>query len=70
MPRSTDVPVERGLELAPVIGLDRLDLEGQLLEEVVDELDGRLLVQAVIGAKDSGRHFGILALQGGDGPRP
>jgi hypothetical protein len=61
MPRSTDVPVERGLEL---------DLEGQLLEDVVDELDGRLLVQAVIGAKDSGRHFGILALQGGDGPRP
>jgi hypothetical protein len=40
-----DVPVERGLELGPVIGLDRLDLERQPLHDVVDELDGRLLVQ-------------------------
>ena len=34
-----DVPVEAGLELGAVVGLDHLDLEGQLLEDVVDELD-------------------------------
>ena len=40
--------MEAGLELGAVVGLDLHDLEGQLLEHVVDELDGRLLVQALV----------------------
>jgi hypothetical protein len=43
-----DVPAERGLELGAVVGLDALDAEGQLLQHVVDELDRRLLAQALI----------------------
>jgi hypothetical protein len=42
------VPVEGGLKLGPVIGLDPLNAERQLLEDVVDELDGGLLVEAVV----------------------
>ena len=34
-----DVPVELGLELGAVVGLDLFDLERQLLEHVVEELD-------------------------------
>ena len=41
-----EVPVEAALELGAVVGLDALDGEGQLLEDVVDELDGGLLVVA------------------------
>ena len=41
-----EVPVEGALELGPVVGLDDLDLERQLLEDVVEELDGGLLVVA------------------------
>jgi hypothetical protein len=43
-----DVPVEGALELGAVVGLDDLDGEGQLLEDVVDELDRALLVVAVV----------------------
>jgi hypothetical protein len=46
-----DVPVEGGLELRAVVGLDHLDPEGQLLEQVVDELDGGLLVEVVLDPK-------------------
>ncbi len=34
--------MECGLELSAVVGLNHLNAEGQLLEHVVDELDGRL----------------------------
>ena len=37
------VVVEDRLELGPVVGLDDLDPEGQLLEDLVDEADGRRL---------------------------
>jgi hypothetical protein len=39
-----DVPVEGGLELRPLIGLDLLDAEWQPGEHVVEELDRGLLV--------------------------
>lgn len=40
------VPVEGGLELGPVVDLDRVDPEGQAFGDVVDEGDGSLLVAA------------------------
>ncbi len=45
------VPVEGGLKLGPVVCLDPLNAERQLLEDVVDELDSRLLVEAVVHPK-------------------
>ncbi len=45
------VPVERLPELGTVIGLDFLDREWQLRQDVVDELDRRLLVVLRVGAK-------------------
>src|SRR3990170_4515249 len=47
-PSVQDVPVEARLELRAVVGLDDLHPEGQTLEDVVDELDRRLLVQSVV----------------------
>ncbi len=41
-----EVPVEGALELGAVVGLDDLDPERELLEDVVDELDRGLLVVA------------------------
>ena len=46
MPRSEHVPVELRLELGAVVGLDHLDAERQLLQDVVEELDRGLLVVA------------------------
>ena len=46
------VIVKLGLEFGSVVGLDRLDLERQLGEEVVEELDRGLLIAAGIDAKD------------------
>ena len=40
------------LELGPIVGLDLHDGEGQLLEDVVDESDRRLLVQALVDPQD------------------
>ena len=37
-------PVEAGLELGSVVGLDLHDIERQLLEDVVDKADRGLLV--------------------------
>ncbi len=39
--------MESGLEFGAVVGLDQVDLEGQLLEDVVKEPDGGLLIQAI-----------------------
>jgi hypothetical protein len=39
------VVVEQGLELGAVVGLDDLDPEPEALQDVVDELDGRLLIE-------------------------
>ena len=50
-----DVPVEACAELDPVVGLDDLDPERQPLQEVVEELDGRLLVAPVIDARSTRR---------------
>ena len=47
-PAVQDVPVERGLELRAVVGLDELDTERQLLQDVVDERDRGLLVEPVV----------------------
>jgi len=47
------VPVKRRLELRTVVGLDLFDPEGQLLEDVVNELDGGLLVQLSVGLEDA-----------------
>lgn len=46
-----DVPMELGLELRTVVGLDPLDMERQLLEHVVDELNRALLPQPVVDAE-------------------
>ena len=42
------VEVEQGAEFGSVICLDDLDHEGESLEHVVDELDGRLLVEGPV----------------------
>lgn len=42
------MPMELGLELVTPIGSDRVDSEGELLDDVIDEVDGvRLGVAAI-----------------------
>src|SRR5258708_2572539 len=48
-----EVPVETSLELTSVVGLDLHDLERQLLEDIVHELNRRLLVQALVDPKNA-----------------
>ena len=48
-----DVVVELGAELDPVVGLDHFDAEGEPGEEVVEELEGGLLVEPGIGPEDA-----------------
>jgi hypothetical protein len=45
--------VEAGLELGAVVGLDDLDTEGQPCQDVVQELDGGLLIAAGVEAPDA-----------------
>ena len=52
MPRSRTCQWKRALELGAVVGLDDLDRERELLEDVVDELDRGLLVVAVVDPQD------------------
>ena len=40
-----DMPVEAGAELDPVVGPDELHTEREPLQHLVEELDGRLLVE-------------------------
>jgi len=42
------MPMEAGLEFSAIVGLDLHDLERQLLENVIDELDRGLLIQALV----------------------
>ena len=42
--------VEPGLELGTVVRMDDLDAEGELLKDLVEELDRRVLVAAVVDA--------------------
>lgn len=42
------MPVELGLEFEPVVGADRVDAKGELLDDVVDEVDGVLLIVLLI----------------------
>jgi hypothetical protein len=68
--------VEAGLELGAVVGLDAFDAERELLEDVVDELDGGPLGDLRVdaqhpdaGAVVDGRELVVLlarARQGGD----
>jgi hypothetical protein len=46
-----DLPVEAGAELGSVVGLDDLDPERQPLQHLVQELDGRLLVELGVDAQ-------------------
>src|SRR5215211_8779499 len=46
-----DVPVEAGAELDAVVSLDDLDSEGQAFQHIIDELDGRLLVELGVDAQ-------------------
>lgn len=48
-----DVPVELGLELGAVVGLDLFDLEWELLQDVVEELDRGGLVVARVDPQHS-----------------
>ena len=41
-----DMPVELGLELVAAVGADALDAEGELRDDVFDEVDGIGLVVA------------------------
>jgi hypothetical protein len=50
------VIVERPLKFGTVVRLDLLDLEGQTFEQVVRELDGRLLVVLGVDAKHPHPH--------------
>lgn len=43
-----DVPVELGLELMAAISADRVDTERELLNYVIDGVDGALLVVAAV----------------------
>jgi len=45
--------MEAGLELTTIVGLDGLDLEGQPVENQVNELDGSLLVEPLIDPEDA-----------------
>ena len=56
------VPVEAGLELSAVVGLDLHDVEGQLLNDVVNELDRGLLVQALVDPQDRRRVQSSMAV--------
>jgi len=49
------VPVELGLPLVPVVGPDRVDAEGEALDHVVEEVDGALLVVALVDAQGAAR---------------
>jgi hypothetical protein len=51
-PPVQDVVVELAGEFGAVVGLDHLDWEGELGQEIVEELDGGLLVAAGIDAED------------------
>src|SRR5216684_3542223 len=51
-PSVQEMPVERGLEFGPVIGLDLLDPKWELLEDIVGEVDGSLLVQLPVDLQD------------------
>ena len=46
------VVVEAGLELGPIVGLDRLDPERQPSEDLVEEADRGRLVATLVGAQD------------------
>jgi hypothetical protein len=59
-----DVPVELGLELGAVVGLDAQDVERQLLKDVVDELHSGLLAQAVVDAPSSAHSDLLLDMTG------
>jgi hypothetical protein len=48
-----DVPVEGGLELGAVVGLDDLDLERQALDDMVEELDRGGLVERRVDPQDA-----------------
>ena len=52
-PTVEDMPVELGLELRAVVGLDPPDVERELLQDVVDELDRALPAEPVVDPQDS-----------------
>ena len=63
-----DLPVEAGAELWAVVGLDHLDPEREPLQHIVQELDGRRLVElgidtqhAQAGAVVDGGELVVLA---------
>ncbi len=76
MPRSRTCQWKAAWNSEPVVGLDAHDLEGQLLEDVVDELDRALLAEPVVEAKNADARAVVdrgelvvplaCALQGGD----
>jgi hypothetical protein len=46
------MPMEGGLELCAVVGLNELYAKGQPLQDVIDELNGGLLVEPVVDLED------------------
>jgi hypothetical protein len=42
------LPVELGLELVAPVGSDRRDAKRELLDQVVSEIDGALLIMATV----------------------
>jgi hypothetical protein len=51
MPLSKHMPVEARAELDAVVGLDDLHGEGEPLQDIVEELDGGLLVELGVDAQ-------------------
>lgn len=47
------MPMELGLELGAVVGLDDVDAEREALPHFVDELDSPALIAAVVHLQDS-----------------
>jgi hypothetical protein len=56
------MPVEAGLELGAIVGVDCLHLEGQPVENQVDEVDGCLLIESLIGPEYARRVQSSIAV--------
>ena len=57
-----DVPVEFGLELMAIVGSDFADAERELVDDVIDEVDGIGLVMALVDLEGPTRVASSMAV--------